>query len=475
MSNIPGASFDIALSNGYMFQNARTDDFILSTTLPEQRVLFAAASNSTATVIITSNAVGINTPSNPSFTLDVNGDINFNGTLYQNNALMVTSKWSSNNTLSNIYKTDGRVTIGSNIHPELFNVYNGNARFDSNAYVMSRLGVGTESPSNALHVVGTAHVTSNLRVEGNIDMGSRLNFNSLYIRRSSNAVSQTTFSTSITNVNLTGNDMVLSLAGASESNAFKFTVGSNQRVAGILMSDGRLGVNTTNPTLGRLHVEKGGIYLGDSTFYSNVIQPTPTNNKIVFDNSYNNTPGVGAPGNKIVLFNDMSSNQAWLGGFGVETSAVTYHSGGAHTFYTRSSHSNYGIARMYIDANGNIVATGDFAAFGTISDARLKENVHNLSNSLSLVESLRPVSFQWKEDIFHEEKRGTKDVGFIAQEVESILPMATSDFKMITGDITYKNLKHERMIPYLVGAIQELSSQVQELQQQVRSLVAKQM
>lgn len=460
MSNIPGGGFEIAQSNGYMFTNAVTDDFIIHTTVQDQRLLLAASSNGQAAVIVTSNAVGINTSNSPQFTLDVLGDINFTGKLYQGSSEMITSRWSSNNTLSNIYKEDGRVTIGSNIFPEVFNVYNGNAKFDSNAYVMSRVAIGTSNPTQALHVEGNTYLSSNLRVDGNIDTGKAFNMNALYIRRSSNAVSQTTISTSITNVNVQGDNMVLSIKGTAADNSFTFTAGSNPSNLAVLTADAKFGINTTQP-LERLHVEQGSVFVGNSQYRSNVTNPQATNHKLVFDNSYNSTAGSGAPANKIVLFNQMDNVQPWLGGFGVESSSMTYHSGGAHTFYTNSSHANYGTATMYIDAMGNIVAKGDLATFGTISDSNLKTDVHTLSNSLSLVESLRPVNFVWKDDIFQAAKRNTADVGFIAQEVESVLPLATSEY--VLEGTTYKNLKHERIIPYLVDAIQELSRQVKDL------------
>jgi hypothetical protein len=54
------------------------------------------------------------------------------------------------------------------------------------------------------------------------------------------------------------------------------------------------------------------------------------------------------------------------------------------------------------------------------SDARLKKNVEPLTGSLEKITRLRPVTFEWKEP---DEHNGTgRQVGFIAQDVEKVLP-----------------------------------------------------
>ena len=125
-----------------------------------------------------------------------------------------------------------------------------------------------------------------------------------------------------------------------------------------------------------------------------------------------------------------------------------------------------------IALNGNLVATGDITAFGSLSDIRLKTNIVNIENDLALniVKSLRPVTFDWKSDIFNETKRGTSDVGFIAQEVEDVIPECVAEYQEINSGTIYKNIKHERLIPYLVGAIKKLEYINKELQSSNKKL-----
>jgi len=69
---------------------------------------------------------------------------------------------------------------------------------------------------------------------------------------------------------------------------------------------------------------------------------------------------------------------------------------------------------------------GDVGYTGTlshISDARVKQNVTTLGYGLSEVLRLRPVTFNWKD----RPHRG-RQLGLIAQEVESVLPeLVTTD------------------------------------------------
>jgi hypothetical protein len=104
---------------------------------------------------------------------------------------------------------------------------------------------------------------------------------------------------------------------------------------------------------------------------------------------------------------------------------------------------------------GNIQCTGDVIGFNTLSDGRLKDNVHQLDNCLSIINALKPINYTWKENIFNESKSGTEDVGMIAQDVELIAPLVTK--KVVFEGVEYSTIRYEKLVPYLIGAIQELS------------------
>jgi hypothetical protein len=120
--------------------------------------------------------------------------------------------------------------------------------------------------------------------------------------------------------------------------------------------------------------------------------------------------------------------------------------------------------------NGNLTVTGDITGFGNLSDIRLKKNVINIDLDLSLskIKSLRPVTFDWKDDIFNESKRNKNDIGFIAQELEQVIPQAISDTSH--ESTSYKSIKFERILPYLVGSIQKLENIIDKQNQHIKLL-----
>jgi hypothetical protein len=96
------------------------------------------------------------------------------------------------------------------------------------------------------------------------------------------------------------------------------------------------------------------------------------------------------------------------------------------------------------DANGKIVAG--------VSDARLKQNVKLLTNSLNIINNLRGVSFEFTEA--SNMGPGTR-YGFIAQEVQRVIPDIVRNRAKSDGML---NLNYNEIVPILVEAIKELSS-----------------
>jgi hypothetical protein len=110
-----------------------------------------------------------------------------------------------------------------------------------------------------------------------------------------------------------------------------------------------------------------------------------------------------------------------------------------------------------------LTCTGDITSFGSLSDSRLKKNIESISTeqAIEIVSQLRSVTFDWRDDIFNESKRNTSDVGFIAQQLEPLIPFAVEEYTEVGSGEVYKSIKHERLIPYLVGAIQHLKLDVE--------------
>jgi hypothetical protein len=160
----------------------------------------------------------------------------------------------------------------------------------------------------------------------------------------------------------------------------------------------------------------------------------------------------GGTGDRIILYNGGAASE-YPYSIGIAATTLWYSTAASasHRFYIG------GTAYVNIDSTG-LTCTGDVSGFGSISDKRLKTNINKLHNSLDLINKLNPVNFTWKndEDII-EEKRNTNDVGFIAQEIKEILPFTTGKYKSLHSEKEFHNIKYERIIPYLVKSIQELT------------------
>lgn len=194
----------------------------------------------------------------------------------------------------------------------------------------------------------------------------------------------------------------------------------------------------------------GGATIEKTLTANNINTTTLTAGSLVFSNSFTNGNYSLSTTNGNMYFKNPQSGYLW---------------------YENSTTANMKMT------NGNLTVTGDITGFGNLSDIRLKKNIQNIDLELSLskIKSLRPVTFDWKDDIFNESKRNTSDIGFIAQEVEEIIPEAilafndTSDTSD-TNNTSYKSIKYERILPYLIGSIQKLENIVNLQNKQIKSL-----
>jgi len=104
-------------------------------------------------------------------------------------------------------------------------------------------------------------------------------------------------------------------------------------------------------------------------------------------------------------------------------------------------------------ANPNgVIITGILTAtdVDSTSDVRLKTNINVVDGALDKVNSLRGVSFDWKES-------GESSYGVIAQELESVLP------ELVHGDDP-KRVNYNGIIGVLIESIKELSAKVRDLE-----------
>jgi hypothetical protein len=88
------------------------------------------------------------------------------------------------------------------------------------------------------------------------------------------------------------------------------------------------------------------------------------------------------------------------------------------------------------------------------SDARWKTNVAALPDALESVLALRGVSYDWRQDLPDQHFSKQRQIGFIAQEVEKVLPEL-----VYTDGKGYKSVAYVNVVPVLVEAVKNLKTQ----------------
>lgn len=242
---------------------------------------------------------------------------------------------------------------------------------------------------------------------------------------------------------------------------------------------GNVGIGTTTPTA-KLNLVGGGIRIFDG-FNNSATRPVLNTSTI---GNYE-IRGVGAGG---------GSTQA----DGADDGFLRISAGGGTNSNTQASidltgyssvadmSSNIamrtaGTERLRIDNAGNVgigttapttklYVNGDITAnsvAGT-SDIRFKTNIRPVANALDKVKLLRGVYFNWNQKAFPEKEFGTQDeLGFIAQEVEKIVPEIVSKDK---SKEAYRSVKYDKLVALLVEAIKEQQKQIDSLSVKVNKL-----
>lgn len=274
-----------------------------------------------------------------------------------------------------------------------------------------RLGVGTSSPAKTLDVNGAANINGALTIAGNFLVPSGC---TIYAS--------------------TGD--VYARAGTS-GNLYLGANGSNS-LATLFASGGVSIGNTTDPGAANLSVSGIGYFgttsgqpYGNSNSELVAYQPTSTNSGSA---AFIGTAYSGDVGNAAVFFSKYDNNST--------TSQI----------FAKFLINNTASACGLISANG-----AGFVTFGGWSDERLKENIIDLPSQLQNINNLRPVEFDYKDGSGHQ-------LGFIAQEFQKVYPdcvNAGSDGMLMLSGWSKTEAR-------LVKALQELSSQVTDMQNKLK-------
>ena len=407
--------------------------------------------SSTAITIDSSGDVGINTASpnlhgwTKAVTLDTSSNAGYelgqSGTKYGAFAL----------------QADGRVQITNfTANPLTFQTNNTERmRIDSSGNV----GLGTTSPND------TNGFSRALDVNG-------VNGAALYTRTNGSTTNQTLF----------GNFGDSGYINNKGSGSLLFYNNNNTERMRI-DSSGNVGIGTTSPSFNSgsgleisrantctLRVENTGTGASSAEFFAGndkTVIGSTSNTHTEFRTNSIERMRLDSSGALFVGATSASSSATGVkiqpNGYGGVSAAVNLV--GSSSINTNSGFSQYstgaGAYRFYVDYAGTIFATS--TSISAISDASLKENVRDLDKGLDTINALQPRRFDWKNG------DGNDIMGFIAQEVEKVMPELVHEYKY-SDEENKKGLKMGDMVPSMVKAIQELSAQVNELKAEVAAL-----
>jgi trimeric autotransporter adhesin len=123
-------------------------------------------------------------------------------------------------------------------------------------------------------------------------------------------------------------------------------------------------------------------------------------------------------------------------------------------------------------SNNCICNGGNTTAWDTTSDCRIKECAETISNALSTISQLNPITFDYTCGFTGirnwDEGKRIGNYGFLAQEFETVFPkyVGCSQGKIASGNTVsdFRTINTGHLVPILVKAIQELEARVQALE-----------
>ena len=118
--------------------------------------------------------------------------------------------------------------------------------------------------------------------------------------------------------------------------------------------------------------------------------------------------------------------------------------------------------KSYINEGGSLVSASDY---------RLKTDIAEVTNGISIVKDLKPSTYKWKHD------STTTHHGFIAHELQTVLPNCVDgDKDGVKSDGTtphYQFYSDQELVPVLTAALKEAITKIETLETKVAALEAK--
>jgi hypothetical protein len=356
--------------------------------------------------------------------------------------------------------------------------YNSSGTHQGNINIIDgKLGIGTSSPSEPLHVVGDRIML----------VGESSGAAALALRADGNAEVQEII---VGQGFASGTDDVGFLYNRANAD---FVFGTNNTERMRITSNGNLkftGTTTNFESPGFTHHTNGYLYLRGGTSGLRLDDDSSINTIQISDGSSGYIKfetGDGSERMRIdsagrLLINKTSSSLTY-GKLQVGAGGETAGHGGIVFFedtdasvgssnviqvnwFTGDNDATGGVFNRFRDGNsvmGEITAAnGTQVSYGVSSDERLKENIVDASSQLNTIKNIKVREFDWKANSYHE-------VGMIAQELHSVIPSVVQEG---LDDVSEKpwSVDYGKLTPYLIKALQEADDKIDALTARVATL-----
>lgn len=122
---------------------------------------------------------------------------------------------------------------------------------------------------------------------------------------------------------------------------------------------------------------------------------------------------------------------------------------------------------MVIDKDGKTTFSGQVYSSGTLltSDVRFKQNISEIDSPLQILSKLNGKTYQFKTGFKNKDFPAGQQYGFIAQELEKVLPSI-----VVTGEEGYKSVNYDAVIPILVESVKQQQQLIEHQQKQIDAL-----
>lgn len=415
-----------------------------------------------------------NTTQTPRFTVAANGNVGIGTTspsqklhvvgnaLIDNGAL----QWvNSNPQISSAWDTtDFFMDTDNNTTNDVFRVWKGGADITtaSNYFTIKNggnIGIGTTNPGANLHVYtgSTSAATFRLQTKNSWVADLSQNDQSLLTITNGGAIRMALDANGNVGIGLTNPVTALDVVGVINAST-GYRIGNGATSGNYMRGNGTNFVSSAIQS-----TDVNSFISGSPNFLSKFTGANSLGSSLIFDNgtvlgtSANVGIGTTNPKNgldvtgSVGIGNSVPANQALpqtsmlfvSGNVGIGTTSPSQKLDVVGTIH--NSALNGGATTVSTDANGNIIRTP--------SDVKLKERITSITGALSKVLDLNGVYYQWKD----KERFGPQqEVGFIAQEVQKVVPEVVRD----GGD--YLSLNYGNLTAVLAGAIKDLNGKVDE-------------